>query len=138
MKRFAEVKDSVVRCIHEGPDGWTPQYEAGSGLQAVDVTSMETPPVQGSTWSGGLTFVAPTPPAPHVPTAAEAMASFRAQREILLTATDYVSNQILEYDQFAIGDLSKIQRVVQYRQALRDMPNDPEFDPANPVWPAKP
>jgi hypothetical protein len=61
-------------------------------------------------------------------------AQLRAQRNILLSATDWTQAADVQ----ASGDVLTSQQktdYVAYRQALRDIPQDTE-DPENPSWPA--
>ena len=51
----------------------------------------------------------------------------RAERDQLLTETDYL----------ALADSTLTDEMRSYRQALRDLPAN-TVDPANPVWPVKP
>jgi hypothetical protein len=56
-----------------------------------------------------------------------AMMTLRANRNQLLTETDYL----------ALADSTLTDEMRDYRQALRDLPAN-TVDPANPVWPVKP
>ena len=57
----------------------------------------------------------------------EQMAALRAKRNQLLAETDYL----------ALSDVTLSTEMAEYRQALRDLP-DNTSDPANPTWPVKP
>jgi hypothetical protein len=64
--------------------------------------------------------------------AAQPLKELRQERDVLLTKTD----------KYALPDwphasLAKQTEWIEYRQALRDLPNATE-DPANPVWPVRP
>jgi hypothetical protein len=64
--------------------------------------------------------------------AAQPLKELRQERDVLLTKTD----------KYALPDwphasLAKQTEWIEYRQALRDLPNATE-DPANPVWPTVP
>jgi hypothetical protein len=63
---------------------------------------------------------------------AEKLAAIRVQRNQLLAECDYT--------QLADAPLTVDQRTdwAAYRQALRDLPNQPGFDPDNISWPVPP
>ena len=58
---------------------------------------------------------------------AVALTALRARRDELLAETDW----------WAVSDRTMTTEQTEYRQALRDLP-DNTADPANPVWPTKP
>lgn len=74
---------------------------------------------------------------PHVPTTEELAASVRSERNRRITATDY-----LVMPDYPL-DTDKLEEIKVYRQALRDLPQQPGFpwkgpdDPACP-WPVVP
>ena len=77
------------------------------------------------------------PYVPPVPTTEELAASVRAERDKRITATDY-----LVMPDYPL-DTDKFEEIKAYRQALRDIPQQPGFpwngpdDPACP-WPVEP
>nr|DAW47831.1 MAG TPA: tail assembly chaperone protein [Caudoviricetes sp.] len=77
------------------------------------------------------------PYVPPVPTTEELAASVRAERDKRITATDY-----LVMPDYPL-DTDKLEEIKAYRQALRDIPQQPGFpwngpdDPACP-WPVIP
>ena len=77
------------------------------------------------------------PYVPYVPTVEDLAASVRAERDRRITATDYLV--MLDYPL----DTDKLEEIKAYRQALRDIPQQPGFpwggpdDPACP-WPVVP
>jgi hypothetical protein len=64
--------------------------------------------------------------------AAQQAASVRAERDRLLTATDWIAIKAME-----TGALAEYSAVIEYRQALRDIPSQEGF-PIIIVWPAPP
>ena len=66
-------------------------------------------------------------------------AQARAQRDALLTATDWVITQQQEKSLTGAGGMSeeRFTAFADYRQALRDVPQQPGF-PASIDWPEKP
>ena len=73
----------------------------------------------------------PEPEAPPEPTDAELAAEVRARRDQLLDATDWT--QLLDAP---VGG-SSVEELRAYRQALRDIPEQPGF-PREVAWPAAP
>ena len=65
-----------------------------------------------------------------------AWAALRADRDRLLSETDWVSLRAVDASNDGLG-IQLPQVWVDYRQALRDLPANTS-DPANPVWPTKP
>ena len=77
------------------------------------------------------------PYVPYVPTVEDLAASVRAERDRRITATDYLVMPDYPLDTY------KLEEIKAYRQALRDIPQQPGFpwngpdDPAFP-WPVMP
>lgn len=86
---------------------------------------------QRAVWNGTVWDIEaipePTPEPVYVPTTEELWSHLRAERNQLLSDTDY----------FANTDVTMPDAMRTYRQALRDLPAN-TTDPANPVWPSKP
>ena len=118
----AQVENGVVVNVaafesHSIP-GW-----ADSWVDATDDA------VIGGTYDG-VTF---TPPAAPAPTEAEV----RAQRDKLLADTDWIVTKAIEQNaQDGLGVQIPVVWL-DYRQALRDIPQQPGF-PDNVTWPTKP
>jgi hypothetical protein len=87
----------------------------------------------GGTWDGANYIPVPVTP----PTEEEAWASLRRERDAKLAATDWRITK--EVEQTARDNLGlQIPLVwLDYRQALRDLPQN-TTDPFNPVWPDDP
>ena len=56
----------------------------------------------------------------------------RRQRDVLLSETDWIVVKALEAGEDVPSDIAT------YRQALRDITNDPRWDKGMPTWPEKP
>ncbi len=63
----------------------------------------------------------------------KAIAAFKAQRQILLSQTDWWAVRASEP-----GSTPMTEEQLAYRQALRVMDDAEDFDPFNPQWPAEP
>ncbi len=136
MRRFAEIKDGVVRAIATGPDNWRPEYTKESGLSAAKIPEGETV-MEGCLWDGEKFSPAPEVPEP-TPTEEELLAAFEAERAFRLAETAQVNDLILE--SLALGEAipDSAKKLIQYRRALREMDAQADFDAKNPPWPERP
>ena len=92
-------------------------------------TSDETSFAANVTWQGGTALTTWSAVSGALPAATDsvAMTALRAERDRLLTETDW----------WVLPDRTASAEQLAYRQALRDLPATTS-DPANPVWPSKP
>ena len=129
IKKFAEIDDnSIVTAIRDYPteEGWI----APSFLVEIDPYADI---VQGDIYEDG-TFR-------HITIEeiqAQARPGFDAQRNALFAITTWVRERHSDLKDLAIDDKTKWTAWLNYWQALRNMPAQPGFDPANPVWPTQP
>lgn len=70
--------------------------------------------------------------------AAEHRPVFDATRNWLFEETEWVRQRHADRVELALDDQANWAAWLNYWQALRDMPAQEGFDPANPVWPEKP
>jgi len=70
--------------------------------------------------------------------AAEARPGFDAERNRLFTETEWVRQRHADRLELVIDDAANWTAWLNYWQALRNMPQQEEFDPASPAWPEKP
>ena len=63
---------------------------------------------------------------------------FNKQREVLFNETAWVRQRHNDYIELLIKDEETWDDWLAYWQDLRDMPNEPGFDPSNPNWPEQP
>ena len=135
MRRFAEIKSGVVRAIATGPDDWTPEFSPASGLTAVAIPDGQN--VSGGWTYDGSVFSSPAETAAATPTAEQARESFEAERKRLFNETAWVRERHADFLEMGITDANWT-TWLNYWQALRDLPNDDGFDPADPQWPKMP
>jgi hypothetical protein len=124
--RFAEIQNGKVRHVGGGPD-----YTV-LPIGAVEIP--EEADVQEGMIQDGETFRWQT--AEEI--AAEHRPAFDAERERQFAGTDWIRQRHADRSELAIDDAANWTAWLEYWQTLRDMPDQPDFDPANPVWPEKP
>lgn len=95
----------------------------------VETAPPSTTDTQLARWDGAAWFVEniPQPETGSDQTPEELAESARNKRNFLLSATDW----------WATSDRTMTAAQTAYRQALRDIPDQPDF-PANITWPNKP
>jgi len=146
MKKFAEIgSNNIVRTFHEGPDNWAPTFSQESGLYAVDVTTGYDPvPQAGDFYSQeNDAFTTPTPPAPPALTQEQKEAYFQMTRESKLEKYDYVSKICAEIAAAGGTIGSALQAKIDYRNALRDLTDQPgftvdDYQDGSANWPVEP
>lgn len=67
-----------------------------------------------------------------------ALANFRSERERLFAATEWIRQRHTDRMEMDLVDSANWSMWLEYWQALRDLPNAPDFDPANVQWPEMP
>lgn len=65
-------------------------------------------------------------------------ADFKAERDRLFAATQWVRERHADRVDLGQDDSENWTAWLEYWQALRDMPSQPNFDAANPSWPEQP
>lgn len=122
---------------YTGPvNAWEDQLTPGEFLIPAHATFTEPPaPIEGKriVWNGtAWTQVnIPTPPAPPVPTTEQLAATARGERDSKLYQSDWT-----QLPDVPLTSGVKAQWAT-YRQALRDVPQQPGF-PATITWPTAP
>ena len=78
----------------------------------------------------------------HLPTQEELNAiyrpAFNTERNRLFAATEWVRQRHADQVELGINDAANWDTWLNYWQALRDLPDQPDFDALNPVWPEMP
>ena len=137
IKKFAELDENgIVVAIHDYPteEGWT----APSFL--VEIKPLMTVPDVGTVYKDGA-FVDKTTVVKELQ-----IKMFNPQRNALFADTAWVrdrASDLKELDRLNVraltaADIAKYKEWLTYWQALRDMPTQLGFDPANPAWPTQP
>ena len=112
------------------PTGYAVTEIVASDQYHPDVLRQTDYATVGDWWDDDLQrAIQPPPPAP--PTLVEKATQARAQRDALISATDY-----LLMPDYPIP-AEELDAVKMYRQSLRDIPRQPSF-PETIVWPEKP
>jgi len=141
MPRFAEIEGSMDRGIvrYVLPAKLADDYPVLVQNQ-VEIP-LDADVVQGDIYEAGKFR--------HITTAeiqAQARPGFDNQRNALFADTAWVRERaadLKELDRLNVraltaADIAKYKEWLIYWQALRDMPAQPGFDPANPAWPTQP
>jgi len=112
---------------------------AGDGIKDTE-TGAFIPNASGNrhwqeyqTWLADSTSNIPDPEFTEQELEDQAWASLRAERDSLLTKTDFMMTQ----DYYASMTSQEQTDVTAYRSDLRDLPGD-TVDPTDPTWPTKP
>lgn len=76
---------------------------------------------------------------PPVDNSAEiALANFRAERDMIFSATEWIRQRHADRMEMGLSDGANWSAWLEYWQALRDLPNVEGFDPQNLEWPERP
>ena len=139
--RFAEIEGSVVRYVL--PPELAPDYKILVQNQ-VEI-ALDADVVPGDVYENGAfsRFVLS-----EEELQAQARPSFEAQRIVLFAQTQWVRERYLDWkDEKTLGLIDDATLATYkalyaqwliYWRTLRNMPDQPGFDPSNPQWPEQP
>lgn len=127
--KYAEIMNGKVRYIGEAT---ALPFFTGS-IEAVEIPDGIDDVQEGDIYEKGIFR-----PQTKEEIIAEYQPVFNAERTRRFSETQWIRQRHADRIELGIDDKTEWKDWLTYWQALRDMPQQPEFDPRTPAWPEAP